>query len=63
VPTTAAGLIALLKYAVFADIDDGETWPRHLTLLCDDGQEVSASWHQHLIQNVAEILPNIVRAA
>jgi hypothetical protein len=56
-PTTMAGVIALLDYAISAD-RDGETWPREL--LADDG-ETDRSWHYFLIQNLKEILPGLLR--
>jgi hypothetical protein len=56
-PTTTAGVMALLDYAISADTD-GETWPRDL--LSGDG-ETSGSWHQFLIQNLTEILPGLLR--
>jgi hypothetical protein len=56
-PESMAGVMALLNYAISAD-SDGETWPRDL--LSDDG-ETSGSWHHFLIQNLAEILPGLLR--
>jgi hypothetical protein len=56
-PTTLPGVMALLNYAISAD-RDGETWPREL--LSDDGESVR-SWHHFLIQNLAEILPGLLR--
>jgi hypothetical protein len=54
-PTTMAGVMALLDYAISAD-HDGETWPPVLL----DG-ETSGSWHHFLIQNLTEILPDLLR--
>jgi hypothetical protein len=56
-PTTMAGVMALLDYAISAD-RDGETWPQHL--LSDDG-ETGGSWHHFLIQNLTKILPDLLR--
>jgi hypothetical protein len=56
-PETMAGVVALLEYAVSAD-RDGETWPPEL--LADDGESVR-SWHHLVIQNLAEILPGLLR--
>jgi hypothetical protein len=61
VPTTTAGLIALLQYAISAD-PDGETWPQDLQNDGDD-RKWGHSWHHFLIQNVAKILPSMVGAA
>jgi hypothetical protein len=58
-PTTFAGVIALLQYAISAD-QDGETWPDDL--LADESSQHSRSWHHFLIANLAEILPSMVRA-
>jgi hypothetical protein len=55
-PTTMAGVMALLEYAISAD-RDGETWP---DLLSGDG-EIGGSWHHFLIQNLTEILPGLLR--
>jgi hypothetical protein len=52
-PTTLAGVTALLRYAVEADVDD-QVWPAEL--LTDDGRQ--RSWHQFLAENVAAALPN-----
>jgi hypothetical protein len=57
-PTTPAGIIALLNYAISAD-RDGETWPEEL--VADDGETIR-SWHYFLIQNLAEILPGLMAA-
>jgi hypothetical protein len=57
-PTTAAGLLALLEYAIFAD-RDGELWPTGLQ--SDDGKR-TRSWHHFLIENLSEILPRFVLA-
>jgi hypothetical protein len=56
-PTTPAGLLALLEYAVSAD-RDGELWP---DLQSDDGKR-ARSWHYFLIENLLEILPRFVLA-
>jgi hypothetical protein len=56
-PTTMAGVMALLDYAISADTD-GETWPQDL-LSGDD--ETGGTWHQFLIQNLTEILPGLLR--
>ena len=55
-PTTMAGVVALLEYAISAD-RDGETWPRDL--LSGDG-ETGGSWHHFLILNLTEILPGLL---
>jgi hypothetical protein len=52
-PTTLAGVTALLRYAVEANVDD-QVWPAEL--LTDDGRQ--RSWHQFLAENVAAALPN-----
>ena len=58
-PTTVAGVIALLSYAHSADTD-GEGWPE---LATNDGPKArTRSWQFFLIQNLAEILPGMVRA-
>ena len=54
-PTTLAGVLALLQYAVARDTD-GEAWPRDL--VSDDGTK-SRSWHYFLIENVAATLADI----
>jgi hypothetical protein len=56
-PTTRAGLMALLHYAVSADLD-GETWPTDL--ISDDGEK--RCWHHFLIENVAKALADMVSA-
>ncbi|MBR1149059.1 hypothetical protein [Bradyrhizobium sp. JYMT SZCCT0428] len=53
-PTTVAGLIALLQYAVEADTD-GETWPRDLV-----AGDRSGAWHHLLIENIAQVLPGMI---
>lgn len=53
-PTTRAGLLALLQYAIVAD-DDGQMWPD----LLNDGNR-QRSWHQLLIANLVEILPGMI---
>jgi hypothetical protein len=55
-PTTMPGLIALLQYAVAADID-GVSFPD--SLMSDDGKR-SRSWQQFLLENIAEVLPDMV---
>jgi hypothetical protein len=57
-PTTAAGMLALLEYAISAD-HDGELWPTELQ--SDDGKR-TRSWHHFLIENLSEILPRFVLA-
>lgn len=47
-PTSQAGLMALLQYAITSD-EDGERWPPEL--LSDDGTK-TRSWHYFLIENV-----------
>lgn len=54
-PTTMAGVMALLRYAVDADVD-GEGWPRGLA--SDDGSKIR-DWQYFLIANLAEILPDM----
>jgi hypothetical protein len=56
-PTNMAGVMALLNYAISAD-RDGEMWPPDL--VAHDG-ESAGSWHNFLIRNLAEILPDILR--
>jgi hypothetical protein len=56
-PTTVAGTIALLNYAISAD-RDGETWPQEV--VADDGETIR-SWHHFLVQNLAELLPGLMR--
>jgi hypothetical protein len=57
-PTTGAGLLALLQYAVAADTD-GELWP---DLLHDENSKRSRPWHHFLIVNLIEALPGMVFA-
>lgn len=57
-PTTGAGLIALLQYAVSAD-PDGKAWP---DLLADENAKIPKPWHHFLIANLAEVLPGMVSA-
>jgi hypothetical protein len=57
-PTTGAGLLALLQYAVSADTD-GEMWP---DLLPDEGSKRSRPWHHFLIANIADVLLGMVSA-
>jgi len=56
IPTTKAGLCALLKHAVDYDTD-GEGWPRGLE--SDDGKRVR-DWEVFLIENLAKALPDIL---
>jgi hypothetical protein len=49
-PTTPAGMVALLRYAIEADTD-GMGWPDGLQ--SDDGK-LTRSWHYFLIENIAE---------
>jgi hypothetical protein len=58
-PTTMAGVLALLRYAVDADTD-GEMWPGEL--LSDDGSK-TRSWHHFPIANLIEILPELMAGA
>ena len=58
-PTTPAGTIALLQYAISAD-PDGQAWPDDL--LADEFAKRSRPWHHFLIANLAEILPGMVSA-
>jgi hypothetical protein len=58
VPTTMAGVVALLQYANSADTD-GEAWPRELQ--SDDGSK-SRSWHYFLIETVSAALTDLVSA-
>ena len=46
-----------LQYAVEADTD-GETWPRGLV-----AGDRSGAWHHILIENIAQVLPEMVGAA
>jgi hypothetical protein len=57
-PTTIAGVLALLQYANAADTD-GEGWP--CDLQSDDGTK-SGSWHYFLIENITEALTDLVSA-
>jgi hypothetical protein len=56
-PTTPAGVLALLQYSIEAD-PDGEEWRHEFS---DDGGK-ARSWHHFLIANLAEVLPDMVRA-
>jgi hypothetical protein len=58
IPTTQAGVVALLQYALLADTD-GEGWPRDL--VSDDGTK-ARSWHYFLIENVTAALTDLVSA-
>lgn len=57
-PTTMAGVIALLQYAVAADTD-GHCWPTDLQ--DDDGKKIR-SWQHFLIEAVADTLPDLLAA-
>jgi hypothetical protein len=57
-PTTQAGILALLKYAVEADTD-GVGWPD--SLQSDDGK-ITRCWQFFLIEGVAEVLAGMVSA-
>jgi hypothetical protein len=57
-PTTGAGLLALLQYAVSADTD-GKLWP---DLLPDENSKRTRPWHHFLIVNLVEVLPGMVLA-
>jgi hypothetical protein len=57
-PTTLAGILALLNYAVEADAD-GVGWPDALE--SDDGQ-ITRHWQFFLIEGVAEALAGMVSA-
>jgi hypothetical protein len=57
-PTTLAGILALLKYAVEADTD-GVGWPD--SLQSDDGK-ITRRWQFFLIEGVAEALAGMVSA-
>jgi hypothetical protein len=52
-PTTLAGVMELLRYAVEANVD-GMGWP--LELLADD-DKTTRSWQHFLIESVAKALP------
>jgi hypothetical protein len=56
VPTTLAGVVALLKYAMVADTD-GEGWPSDLQ--SGDGTK-TRSWHYFLIENITAALTDLV---
>jgi hypothetical protein len=58
VPTTMAGVVALLQYANAADTD-GLAWPPELE--SDDGSK-SRSWHYFLIDTVSAVLADLVSA-
>jgi hypothetical protein len=57
-PTTLAGILALLNYAVQADTD-GQGWPD--SLQSGDGK-ITRSWQFFLIEGVAEALAGMVSA-
>jgi hypothetical protein len=57
-PTTMAGVTALLRYAVEANVDD-QVWP--VELLTDDAGN-QRSWHHFLIESVAAAMPKAVMA-
>ena len=59
-PTTLAGIIALLEYAIVADTD-GEGWP--IDLSDDDEGGRIRSWHFFLIERLAKALPGMVGVA
>lgn len=58
IPTTQAGVVALLQYALLADTD-GEGWPRDL--VSDNGTK-TRSWHYFLIETVTAALTDLVSA-
>ena len=58
-PTTSAGLLALLQYALAATEADAEVWP---PLLPDENSKWPRPWHHFLIENTAKILPGMVTA-
>jgi hypothetical protein len=53
-PTTIAGFLALLQYAIAHDVD-GDEWPPELQ---SDGK--TRSWHFFLMESLAETLPGLV---
>lgn len=55
-PTTSAGVLALLQYAIAADTD-GMGWPQ---LGSDDGGK-TRSWQYFLIEMLSDALPGMVR--
>lgn len=55
-PTTLAGVLALLRYTVAAD-PDGQSWPE---LLPGEGAKLSRPWHHFLVANLSEVLPALV---
>lgn len=55
-PTTMAGVMALLRYAIDAEKDCGEIWPHDVQ--SDDGSDIR-TWHYFLIANLAEVLPGL----
>lgn len=55
-PTTKAGLCALLAHAVAFDTD-GEGWPREL---CGGDGEQTRTWQTFLIENLATAVPEIL---
>ena len=57
-PTTMAGVMALLRYAIDAD-KDGEMWPTELQ--SDDGSK-TGTWHSFLIADLVDILPELTVA-
>jgi len=57
-PTTLAGVTALLRYAVEANVDD-QVWPAEL--LTDDAGN-RRSWHHFLVESVAAAMPKAVMA-
>jgi hypothetical protein len=58
-PTTIAGVVALLHYAIEADTD-GVGWPQALE--SDDGSK-TRSWGHFLLANLALILPELTGGA
>jgi hypothetical protein len=56
-PTTLAGVTALLRYAVEANVDD-QVWPAE-PLTDDAGNQ--RSWHQFLVESVAAAISNCVK--
>jgi hypothetical protein len=57
-PTTLAGVTALLRYTVDANVDD-QVWPSDL--LTDDAGN-QRSWHHFLVESVAAALPKALMA-
>lgn len=62
-PTTPAGVLTLLAYAIAAD-PDGHSWPDALRSGENDDPDMSGrSWHQFLIANLADALPRLMKEA